>query len=190
MDWLNNLINPPGYWAPLKVIFPVAMVVSGLWIWVDANSRSGNGCFWGLLAFVCPPIGVPFYYISLAVVNSKGPGASARQRSAERREREQERKRLVMMGDIERQREQAEGAGQPGRLFDPAAGMARRSDGCKHFTDEHAESLITAGKHEEAWHYLRDMYELAREEDDGRRKDTYLNYIARLPEGLNRLNRG
>ena len=189
MGWLDNLINYSGYWGPLKLIFPAAMVICGLWIWVDANTRTGNGCIWGAIAFACPPIGVPLYYISLAVINSRGPGAEARKRSAQRAVMEQERRRLTAMGDIEMMREREARADQPGRIYDPAAGMARPRDGRKHFNDEHAEQLLETRQHEAAWEYLVDMYNLAGEEDDGRRRDTYLNYISRIPGGLKRLNR-
>ena len=175
------------YWKPLTIIYPALMVVCGLWIYVDANSRVGNGCFWGALAFAVPPLGVPLYYgalLAMALRDARGPGAQERR---EREQREQLRKQLVTQGEIQRQQylEQAQAHG--GTVFNPQAGMGQREGGCRHFVDQHAEELIEGRRYEEASDYLIDMYALARNEQDGVRMDTYRYYLCRLPDGQKRL---
>jgi len=171
-----------GYWKPLIIIYPAFMVISGLWVYIDANSRVGNGCFWGALAFAVPPIGLTLYYGSLLVMalrNAHGPSGQDR---AARAEQEQLRKKLVTQGEIERQKylEHAETYG--GTLFNPQAGMGQPQSGSKHFTDQRAEELIAQKQYEEAKRYLLDMQALASEEHDAVRRETYRYYLAHLPE--------
>lgn len=187
MEWLSNLIGYSGQWGPLKIIFPAVMVVSGLWIYVDAQTRVGNGCFWGALAFAVPPIGVPLYYIGLLVMNVRNTDPAFRGNRLERQQQEQERKRRVGMGDIERLREERERDEHGGTMFDPVSGISVSRTGFAHFSDAHAEELIEQHSYEQAWEYLSDLYRLARAEGDGRAQDTYRHYISQLPDGLRRL---
>jgi len=188
MQWLTDLINLGGYWAPLKIIFPLVMIVSGIWIYIDAQTRTGNGCFWGALAFAVPPIGVPLYYIGLLTMHIRdNDPAFKRQRAEEKETAKKEHRRYKMMGDIERAREEQARKSLGGTMFDPASGIGINREGHKHFTDQRAEYLIQSLQFEAAWDYLADLFVLAREENDARSVDTYRYYIARLPDGLERL---
>lgn len=187
MEWLQNLIAYHGSWSPLKIIFPALMVGCGLWIYLDAETRVGNGCFWGALAFAVPPIGVPFYYFCVLVMTIRNTDPAFRSRKRERQQQEQERRRLVMMGDIERLREERGRDDYGGTMFDAQSGIGISREGFRHFTDSRAEDLIEGQRYEQAWDYLSDLYRLARSEGDQRALATYRHYISRLPDGLKRL---
>ena len=189
MEWLSNLNNYSGYWAPLKIIYPVLMLVSGIWIYHDAQSRTSNGCFWGALAFAVPPIGVPLYYIGLLTIHIRDYDPAFKRRQEQDEMRELERKRRTSMGDIERIREEEARDPDGGTMFDPASGHSVSREGFRHFNDQHAEELLGELKHDEAWDYLSDLFLVARDDGDGRGMDTYRNYISRIPNGLKRLKK-
>jgi len=189
MHWLSDLINYSGYWAPLKIIYPALMLVSGIWVYLDAQTRTSNGCFWGALAFAVPPIGVPLYYIGLLSMHIRDYDPAFKSKQQQNEMREQERRRRTAMGDIEKIREEQARDPDGGTMFDPLSGHSVSREGFKHFSDQRAEELLGEMKHEEAWDYLSDLYLLAREEGDGRAMDTYRHYISRIPGGLKRLKK-
>lgn len=91
--------------------------------------RTGNSCFWASLAFACPIIGVPFYYISLLVLelhNSRRPDKVERE---ERELMEAKRKQYVMQGAIEREKDFEQAMQGGGTMFDAASGMGKQLDG-------------------------------------------------------------
>jgi len=172
-----------GYWRPLTIIYPVVMIVAGIWIYVDANERVGNGLFWGALAFAVPPIGVPLYYILVALNGWHNTRRRSHPEQAGREQLEAERKKFVMAGEIERQKYLHDAEERGGTVFNPNAGMGTKGQGFRHFRDERAEELIEAQRYDEALAYLKDMHMVARQEGDGRAADTYRSYIAGLPGG-------
>jgi len=172
-----------GYWRPLTIIYPIFMIVAGIWVYVDANERVGNGWLWGTIAFAVPPIGLPLYYILIALYGWQNSRQRSGPEQAGREQLERERKKLVMQGELERQKYLHDAEEHGGTLFNPAIGMGSKGQGFRHFTDARAEELIQERRYDEALAYLRDLYAVAREENDGRAADTYRSYIASLPGG-------
>lgn len=163
------------------------MLVSGLWVYIDAQTRTGNGCFWGALAFAVPPIGVPLYYIGVLMMHLRDYDSTFRGQRKERESLERDRKKRVAMGDIEKQREEAAQLELGGTIFDPAAGLGVSRQGRQHFTDHNAETLLGEMKYDDAWGYLIELYHIACQENDLRAQDTLRHYISRIPDGLKRL---
>ncbi len=170
-----------GYWKPLMIIYPVFMVVAGIWVYVDANERVGNGCFWGGFAFAVPAIGLPLYYIMVIVYHIQGARGPSAQEQAERGEREKIRRKFVSQGELERQQFLDNAEQEGGTLYNPLTGMGSKGQGHKHFADQYAEELIQACKYEEAEQYLVDLLGVAKQENDGRAADTYTYYLSKLP---------
>ena len=178
---LAPLFSTDTQWKPMILIYPVFMVVAGIWIYVDASERVGNGCFWGTLAFAVPPIGVPLYYLSLLYMAISSSQRN-REEDAQRQRMEEQRRRYVMQGDIERARDEAAWARDGGTRFNPAAGMGMQTRGFRYFTDNTVEELLQARRFSEARIHLEDMLALAREDSDTQRIETYRWYLAQLPE--------
>ncbi len=169
-------------WKPFIMVYLMVMPVAGIWIYVDSSMRTGNSCFWASLAFACPFIGVPFYYISLLVLelhNSRGPDKVERE---ERERMEAKRKQYVMQGLVEREKDFEQAMQGGGTMFDAASGMGKQLDGFKYYTDHRAEELIEAQDFTAAKLYLEEMLGFARQDNDTERIETCRFYLNRLPE--------
>lgn len=175
-------INTSSSWKPMIIIYPLVMVMAGIWIYVDASSRTGNACSWASLAFAVPPIGVPLYYISLLIVGfqaSRGPDKVERE---ERERMEAKRKQYVMQGLVEREKDFEQAMQGGGTMFDAASGMGKQLDGFKYYTDHRAEELIDAQDFTAARLYLEEMLGLARQDNDTERIETCRFYLNQLPD--------
>ncbi len=150
-----------------------------IWVVMDAFDHSGYGCAW-LAFFICfPGISILIYlfirfYANRPDINPNFEMGEANQQTYSRFPTEIEKARFIEAADH-----------SLGTMYEP--GASATAVGYPHFRDDRAELLLSEGRFDEAWNYLIDLYAVAKSEADGRREDTYLHYISRLPKGTDKL---
>jgi hypothetical protein len=172
-----------GFWLLMAVCIGWGLLV--VWCCVDSFNHTDMGCLWTVL-MISPlgPLVVPFYFFGTMYARRN---VSARKLAEMRGDGEEIDITRRFASEFERAKfiEAAERGG--GTMYDPGLAPKEQPEGRQHFKDERAETLLKEGRHDEAWHYLIDLYSLASEDGDRDREETYRNYIARMPDGLARL---
>ncbi|MCC7477288.1 hypothetical protein IT575_02420 [bacterium] len=177
----------PGTWE-YALFFGLVIGWSLLTIWcvVDAFTHTDNGCLWTILLLTpLNPIVVPFYVFGTLYSRRQ---VTKRQLSLSGKEVETDIS-MRFASEIERAKFIQSAMKGGGTMYEPGVAVVERPEGRQHFRDERAESLLLEQRFEDAWNYLIDLYSLAREDVDFEREETYRSYLARIPQGLERLAR-
>ncbi len=166
------------------IVISLAWSLATIWCILDAFTNNDNGCLW-LMLMLSPlnPIVVPFYFF----------GKLYSQRSVSRRQLSLTGKdvetdiSMRFASEIERAKFIQSAMKGGGTMYEPGISVQERPEGRQHFRDERAEGLLQELRYDDAWSYLIDLYSLAREDADFERVETYRSYLARIPQGLERL---
>jgi hypothetical protein len=158
----------------------ITMVVIGaFWVLVDAYDHAEYPCVWFVMVMLFFPLALPLY-IFLRMYSAR----SASRRVREQRRQERDAVPMVRFAsDIERAKFIEAAQGGAGTLFSPP-NLPKSEYGYAHFQVDRAERMIGEARYQEAFNYLVELYQMARDENDLRAVDTYRHYIARLPQGL------
>ena len=162
-------------WIVIAVL--IVYVVAVTWAARDAFDQTDMGCLWLTLFVTTPVLSVIAYLLMRAYVFRR------REPEISLEPREYNGPLKHFGSEIEKARFIEAAASGPGTMYDPSRQPGAPPGGYRHFTDNRAETLIAQGLHGEAFEYLAEMYQLARDDKDGRGQDTYLYYIHRLPGG-------
>lgn len=170
-------------WTDLFYLLGVVQLIAFFWAVNHAFDHTDYGVVWTSLFVLTGSLAV-WVYIALALyANRPYRGDSFK----ELLESKQGKLMSRFGSEIERARFIEAAESGPGTLYDPVQGVSEKPEGWQHFVDARAEELLASGRSDEAWQYLLDLFQLAEQENDPPRRDTYRAYIARLPGGTERL---
>lgn len=170
-------------WTDLLYLLAILQVIAFFWAVNHAFDHTDYGLVWVSIFILTGSLGVWVYLAMALYANRPYRGDSFK----ELLESKQGQAMSRFGSEIERARFIEAASSGPGTMYDPVEGVGERAEGHQHFVDARAEELLGSGRTEEAWQYLLDLHQLAAQEGDPQRRDTYRAYIARLPGGTERL---